>query len=216
MNMKFLGHHILRILSCALLLSNIPLVIHADDTPSKKKDIPISLMYTKGHTFAIPKSQWAGQIDLEGFGVSNDGHPPATRLLTAGNIDRKIVVKLDYDTLYEDVEKNATAYRALWRDFHDSDTLKDFCCRRVWEDSSGSWFVRTLVSTHGYEVNEKQFHLFRTYDNLQFHLWASRPMYLEGDSVLMLDVLRSFHIIPAAAKSAATADSTHVTIKKKK
>lgn len=157
--------------------------------------------YTAEQRFAIPNSHVSVTMDLAGYEGANDGRNPGARLLTAGNMKRRMLVKVDTDTLFQDVERTASAYRDLWRYFHDSDTLSVMCCRRFWEDSLGAWEARTLASAHGMEINQKEYHLFAVRGDRHFHASIVRPLCLPEDTTVMLATLSSFRVTTDSSRA---------------
>lgn len=163
----------------------------------------LSPKYSADEVFSVPNTDINFTIDIEGFELTHDRQITAQDLLTVGHVGRRVVLKVTYDTLYTDLEATPGAYEDLWWYFYAQDSTLDIGRRRNWSDSSGYWSTHTLMTSYGLEINEKHYDRFVLEGGHYFHIMMKRPMYLEGDSTFMLQVMSSFKFIPGDS-----ADST--------
>ena len=163
-----------------------------------------TIYYTANQEFDVSGTKLKIKIDLQGFNDVLRGSEGPNLLFAAGYAKRGMMARMTFDTLYTDLQDNLSEYRETWWYFFTQDTNIVVGKRRVWEDSSKtsakSWSTSTVITTHGIEINEKRFDLFLIKDNYRFHAWVTRPVYLEGDSLLMMSILNSIEISPSSAK----------------
>jgi hypothetical protein len=157
--------------------------------------LTLSVPYEKGHIFEVPSSDLKVKIDLEGFEPTYDSQTEEKVLVIAGNPKRRMVVKVTADTLFSDLEKKPQEYRDLWWYFYTQDTTLDIGKLKVWNDESRNWSTHTIMTSYNVDINERHYDMFQIQGNHFFHVSIKRPLYLEGDSTLMLNILNSFEII---------------------
>lgn len=159
-----------------------------------------TIYYTENQEFDVPGTEWKIKIDLPGFNNISAVREGSRHLFGAGNAKRGMIARMDFDTLYTDLKYDLSEYRETWWYFYTKDSTNEVGRRRVWEDSSKtgakSWSTSTVIKVHGIEFDEKRFDIFLHKGNYWFHAWITRPVYLEGDSVLMMSILNSIEILP--------------------
>ena len=156
----------------------------------------IIIKFTNGNIFTVTNENFNIKLDLEGFEQTYDGVPNDAVILTAGNAERRMITQVTFDTLYSDLDYNAEEYHKLWWYFYSEDTTQHIGARRQWTKGKRHWSTFTIISTYGFEINEKHYDMFELTDTHSFHVSIKRPLYLEGDSTLMLSILESFAVIP--------------------
>ncbi|MCH9031724.1 MAG: hypothetical protein IIB00_05635 [candidate division Zixibacteria bacterium] len=159
-----------------------------------------TIYYTENQEFDVPGTEWKIKIDLLGFNNMSPVGEGSKRLFNAGNAKRGMIARMEFDTLYTDLKYDLSEYRETWWYFYEQDPTNDLGKRRVWEDSSKtdvkSWSTSTVLKVHGIDIDEKRFDVFLRKGNHWFHAWITRPVYLEGDSLLMMSILNSIEILP--------------------
>ncbi len=166
-------------------------VVEAQQEDSLLLRVPFS----KAQEFDVPRTNLKVRIDLEGFETTYDSQPEEGVILVAGNPKRHMVVKIETDTLYTDIEKKPSEYRDLWWYFYTQDTTLDIGKVKVWDEGDRNWSTHTILTSYNMEVNERHYDMFEIQDHRSFHVSIKRPLYQEGDSTLMLDILNSFEIV---------------------
>ena len=157
----------------------------------------LDVTYTNGYIGQVDDSGERFRIDIEGFTQTYDGQPDGRRLLTVGHPGRKVVVTIDYDTLYEDVPADPAEYEDLWWYFYSQGEDLDITRHSEWDTEGRHWSTHTNQTAHGIDVNERHYDMFQLTDTHWFHVSIKRPFYLEGDSTFMISVLESFEVLPA-------------------
>ncbi len=169
----------------------------------------LHMQFTKAQEFDVPYSDLKIRIDLENFELTYDSQPEDRILFVAGNSERHMVVKVTADTLYTDIDRKPSEYRELWWYFYTLDSTLDIGKVKVWDENERNWSTHTLLTSNNFEINERHYDLFEIKDNYSFHVSVKRPLYLEGDSTLMLDILNSFEIIsPESGTQKPTEEKT--------
>lgn len=162
--------------------------------------------FSDGEIFAVPGTQTRFKIDIDGFELTHDRNITGADLLTAGHAERRVVLKVTHDTLFEDIEPLAEEYEELWWYFYSQDTSLDIGQRRNWTVGDQYWSTHTIETSYGVPVNEKHYDMFQIYDGRYYHVSMRRPLYQEGDSTFMFKVMSSFELIP---ESDTVSDSTN-------
>lgn len=162
--------------------------------------INLTTYYTENQTFAVPGTEWKIKIDLSGFNNMSPIKEGSKRLFNAGYAKRGMITRMEFDTIFTDLKYDLSEYREMWWFFYAEDSTNELGGRRVWEDSSKtdikSWSTSTVLKVHGIDIDEKRFDVFLHKGNHWFHAWITRPVYLEGDSLLMMSILNSIEILP--------------------
>lgn len=157
-----------------------------------------TIYYAADQVFDVLDTKWKIKVDLDEFNDILRGTEGSKTLFAAGYAKKGMMVRMNFDTLYSDLQDNLSEYREMWWYFYTQDTNSVVAKRRVWEDSAKSgarsWSTSTVLTTHGIEIDEKRFDLFLIKENYWFHAWVTRPVYLEGDSVLMMSILNSIEL----------------------
>ncbi len=157
--------------------------------------LTLSVPFEKGQVFDVPRSDLKVKIDLAGFEPTYDSQPEEKTLVIAGNPKRRMVVKVSTDTLFTDLEKTPQEYRDLWWYFYTQDTTLDIGKLKVWNEDNRNWSTHTIMTSYNVEINERHYDMFQIDGGRFFHVSIKRPLYLEGDSTLMLNILNSFEVI---------------------
>jgi hypothetical protein len=152
--------------------------------------------YSDGEIISVPFTKTRVKIDVAGFELTHDRNITSADLLTAGHAERRVVLKITYDTLFEDIEPLAEEYEKLWWYFYTQDSSLDIGQRRNWTVGDQYWSTHTLETSYGVPVNEKHYDLFQIYDGRYYHVSMRRPLYQEGDSTFMFKVMSSFELLP--------------------
>lgn len=160
--------------------------------------------YKNGEIFTVPKTDIRFKLDIAGFELTHDRQITEKDLVTVGNAKQKVVLKVTYDTLFEDVEPIAKEYEKLWWYFYTQEKSLDIGRRREWVDGKRFWSTHSIETSYGVAVNEKHYDMFVLEGSHYFHLSTKRPMYLEGDSTYMLKVMNSFEFLPLVDSVGAT------------
>lgn len=157
----------------------------------------LKVTYSAGELFAVRGQDFQIKIDLEGFEETHVGSLSDDLLFTTGHLEKKLLVEARFDTLYTDIEPQAIEYQKLWWDMLYRDTNTVLSKLESWTVGELQWAKYTVDTAYGFAINERHYEVFGIYQNFQFHLSISRPMYLPGDSAMMFEILNSFEIIPA-------------------
>lgn len=157
--------------------------------------------YGVGQIFETPGNDKRVQIDLAGFELTNDGYTSEGQIFMAGSLARRMLATADVDTLYEDLEPLALEYLNLWWYFYSQDSSNTLSQLKTWEENGQAWSSHTIEQMYGIDVNERHYDLFEINDGYIFHVTIKRPLYLEGDSTLMISTLRSFKVLPSDSTS---------------
>ncbi len=157
--------------------------------------LTLRVPFDNGQIFDVPRSDLKVKIDLKGFEPTYDSQPEAKVLVIAGNPKRRMVVKVSADTLYTDLEKTPQEYRDLWWYFYTQDTTLDIGKLKVWNDGNRNWSTHTIMTSYNVDINERHYDMFQVNEDHFFHVSIKRPLYLEGDSTLMLNILNSFEVV---------------------
>lgn len=177
----------------ALCLLSLVITSHS---PAQDSGSDVLLVkYTDGQIFSVTGEDFKVRIDINGFQQTYDGPPSDEIIFTAGHGDRRMIAQVTFDTLYTDLERTAGEYHKLWWYFYSKDTTAQIGARREWTEGGRHWSTFTILSTYGFEVNEKHYDMFELTDTHSFHVSIKRPLYLEGDSTLMLSILESFEVV---------------------
>ncbi len=179
----------------ALALCSLCLIIIAQ-TPAQVSDSDMLVVkYTDGQVFGVTGENFKVKIDIKGFEQTYDGSPSDEVILTAGHSKHRMITQVTFDTLYSDLDYKAEEYHKLWWYFYSQDTTQHIGARREWTEGKRHWSTFTILSAYGFEINEKHYDMFEMTDTHSFHVSIKRPLYLEGDSTLMLSILESFAVI---------------------
>lgn len=163
----------------------------------------LSPVFSDNEVFTVPKTDIRFKVDIAGFEPTHDRQITENDLLTVGNAERRVVLKITYDTLYEDVKPLAEEYEKLWWYFYSQDSALDIGRRRQWTEGEKFWSTHTIETSYNVPVNEKHYDLFMLHERRYYHISTKRPMYLEGDSTFMLAIMNSFQFLTEADSSAA-------------
>ncbi len=190
------------------LVASAHLLISTSVSAQQPDSMTLLVPYTKAQQFDVPRSNIAIKIDIEGFEMTYDSQPEDRVLFVAGNSKRRMVVKVTVDTLYTDLEKRPAEYRDLWWYFYTEDSTLDISKIKIWEENGRNWSTHTILTSNGFEINERHYDLFAIQDNYAFHVSIKRPLYLEGDSTLMMEILNSFEVVTTNTANSVAPDST--------
>lgn len=178
----------------ALLLAPLASIV-GDRAVAQDDGTELKVVYTDDYEFTARGGTLHLRMDLAGFEDTYDGKSLDRRVLTVGNLERHLVVTLDIDTLYSDIEPDPAAYEDLWWYFYEPELQVEVEPRRRWVDGDRFWSSHTIMTSHGVEVNERHYDMFQVKDNHWFHVSVVRPFYLEGDSTVMLAIASSLEVL---------------------
>ncbi|MFQ5606431.1 MAG: hypothetical protein ACE5GA_00680 [Candidatus Zixiibacteriota bacterium] len=186
------------------IMSVLALLFLASGAAQAQQEDLLNVTYGKGEVFDVPGESFKVKLDLDGFVDTYDGPPGSEVILTVGNPERRMILQVTYDTLLADIKPLAEEYQKLWWFFYPQDSSSQVGEKRSWTEDGRHWSTFTILSVHGFDVTEKHYDMFEINRSHYFHASIKRPLYLEGDSTLMLSILESFEVIYPEESSGKT------------